>query len=500
MFGSGSGPVWPWTKPTEHEPMGQSKVQRILWTKPKVQVTALKISVWSGPTQTVTSLIVTARYPSDLDRKMEPWDVLLRSQHLNFPQNFDCEATIRTIKTQITSRIGQSCLPIFQRFQVLDFLPPFPGNLHCNMVLPLLTSLAQDPVSSNALKCLAKVQLPLYNVIHHLHGLSSISMVLSFRYHSSVVQCAGTHCIIWEPMWKSWFVATILSFLQCSCHTHFLLKYWTKWRFTTRHFCKLKLLRWWLWLVRKSWHMDSEWPTNQSHEHQRLWGNYFFQLATLSCPSTLCFHTNFPFRVISVTNFFLFLFLSVCIFMALRTLLPCCAADCLIWCLSTRHFHTSNSFFRFRVISAADFFFSSFSSFSFSLHIYSSYPFLQCISKTLWAPFVESCGYGRHTVLYYIDNQFQIVPSCAKYLLQENIILNGVSFTVVCIILWTLGFFSTHHVTHQLSQTSTIINNQTIMASPPRCALSINAISSSFKYESRPVQCQKEFLTSPNSW
>jgi hypothetical protein len=140
--------------------------------------------------------IVTARYPSDLDREMKPWDALLRSQHLNFPQNFDCEATIRTIKTQITSRIGQSCLPIFQRFQVLDFLPPFPGNLHCNMVLPLLTSLAQDPVSSNALKCLAKVQLPLYNVIHHLHGLSSISMVLSFRYHSSVVQCAGTHCII----------------------------------------------------------------------------------------------------------------------------------------------------------------------------------------------------------------------------------------------------------------------------------------------------------------
>jgi hypothetical protein len=140
--------------------------------------------------------IVTARYPSNLDREMEPWDALLRSQHLNFPQDFDREAAILAIQAQITSRIGQSCLPIFQRFQVPDFLPSFPGHLHCDMVLPLLARLAQDPVSSNALGHLAKVQLPLYNVIHHLHGLSSISMILSFRYHSSVVPCAGTRCVI----------------------------------------------------------------------------------------------------------------------------------------------------------------------------------------------------------------------------------------------------------------------------------------------------------------
>jgi hypothetical protein len=105
--------------------------------------------------------IIAARYPSGVDREMDPWDALLRSDHFNFPQGFDVETAIEAIKTQVRSRINQSSHPIFQKFQLPDFLPIFPGNLHCEMILALLAKRAQlgHSVTSNALGCLAHWQV-----------------------------------------------------------------------------------------------------------------------------------------------------------------------------------------------------------------------------------------------------------------------------------------------------------------------------------------------------
>lgn len=105
--------------------------------------------------------IVTARYPSGVDREMEPWDALLRSQHLHFPQGFDVEATIETIKREVRGRINTSCNPIFQKFQPPDFLPIFSGNLHCELILALLIKLTQleGSITSNALGCFAHWQV-----------------------------------------------------------------------------------------------------------------------------------------------------------------------------------------------------------------------------------------------------------------------------------------------------------------------------------------------------
>jgi hypothetical protein len=121
--------------------------------------------------------IVTARYPSGVDCEMEPWDVLLRSQHFQFPQGFDVEAAIEAIRREVTSRINQSCHPIFQKFQLPNFLPTFPGNLHCEMILALLAKRTQfeGSVTSNA-PCLAHWQVWLLpsNGIYQLHGLCRI--------------------------------------------------------------------------------------------------------------------------------------------------------------------------------------------------------------------------------------------------------------------------------------------------------------------------------------
>ena len=133
--------------------------QAILTSKPVLSVSILsKLDI----------SIVTARYPSGVNCEMEPWDVLLRSQHLHFPQGFNVEAAIETIKREVRGRINQSCNPIFQKFQSPDFLPIFSGNLHCEMILALLIKLTQleSSITSNALGCFAhwQVWLP------HSHG------------------------------------------------------------------------------------------------------------------------------------------------------------------------------------------------------------------------------------------------------------------------------------------------------------------------------------------
>ena len=134
---------------------------------------------------------VTVIQPSGVDREMEPWDDLLKSRHLHFPQDFDVNIVIEAIKNEVKTRLGESCHNIFQKFQLQEF----PGNLHCEMILAVLVQHAQDPVTSSTLGCLAQVWLSLHsNNIHQSNGLCRIWTIPSFRCQSLVVRCAGTRC------------------------------------------------------------------------------------------------------------------------------------------------------------------------------------------------------------------------------------------------------------------------------------------------------------------
>jgi len=141
------------------------------------------------------NISIVAVHPSGVDRQMEPWDELLRSQYLHFPQDFNVEIAISAIKEEVSSRIGESCHTIFQKFQLRAFQLEFPGNLHCEMIVALLVQLAQDPVTSHTLGRLAQVWLPLHsNNIHQLNGHCRIWTIPSFWCQSLVVPCAGTCC------------------------------------------------------------------------------------------------------------------------------------------------------------------------------------------------------------------------------------------------------------------------------------------------------------------
>ncbi len=164
-------------------------------------VTYLKIGFFCIYLQKLNISPVTAIQPSGVDHEMEPWDKLLKSRHLHFPQDLNVNIVIEAIKNEVKTRLGESCHNIFQKFQLQAFQPEFLGNLHCEIILAVLVQHAQDPVTSSTLGCLAQVWLSLHsNNIHQLNGLCRIWMNPSFRW----------------------------SFLQCSCHTRFLSKYWKK--------------------------------------------------------------------------------------------------------------------------------------------------------------------------------------------------------------------------------------------------------------------------------